>query len=82
MEETRAFRKDIEMTDRQVIESFDNAWRALCRQYRAYPSAEVQSAINMLGRMIGQVKREVEESHRDHQITVDEWIRMLEGEQL
>ena len=33
----------------------------------------------MLGRMIGQVKREVEESHRDHQITVDEWIRMLEG---
>ena len=41
---------------------------------------EVQSAINMLGRMIGQVKLEVEESHRDHQITVDEWIRMLEGE--
>lgn len=68
------------MTDRQVIESFDNAWRALCRQYRAYPSAEFQSAINMLGRMIGKVKREVEESHRDHQITVDEWIRMLEGE--
>ena len=28
MEETRAFRKDIEMTDKQVIESFDNAWRA------------------------------------------------------
>lgn len=27
-----------------------------------------------------EVKREVEESHRDHQITVDEWIRMLEGE--
>lgn len=79
MEETRAFRKDIEMTDRQVIESFDNAWRALCRQYRAYPSAEFQSAINMLGRMIGKVKREVEESHRDHQVTVDEWIRMLEG---
>ena len=80
MEETRAFRKDIEMTDKQVIESFDNAWQALCRQYRAYPSAEFQSAINMLGRMIGQVKREVEESHRDHQITVDEWIRMLEEE--
>lgn len=50
------------------------------QQYRAYPSAEFQSAINMLGRMIGQVKREVEESHRDHQITIDEWIRMLEGE--
>lgn len=70
------------MTDTQVVESFNNAWRALCKQYRKYPSGQVQSALNMLGKIIGEVKREVEESHRESQITLDEWIAMLnEGEE-
>ncbi len=65
------------MTDLEVVESFDNAWRALCRQYRAYPSQELRDALNMLGRIIGEVKSEVEESHRMHQMTIDEWLALL-----
>lgn len=65
------------MTDREVIESFNNAWRALCKQYRKYPSGEVQSALNMLNKIIGKVESEVEESHLERQITIDEWLEML-----
>ncbi len=67
------------MTDRQVVESFDSAWRALCKQYREYPDAGTQQALNMLGRIIGKVKNEVEDAHREKQITIDEWIAMLNG---
>lgn len=69
------------MTDLDVVESFDNAWRALCRQYRKYPEANIQSALNMLGQIIGKVKREVEESHREKQITMEEWLVMLNSEE-
>ena len=65
------------MTDREVIESFNNAWRALCKQYKEYPRADIQSALNMLGRIIGEVESEVEKSHREGQITLKEWIEML-----
>lgn len=65
------------MTDREVLESFDNAWRALCRQYKKYPRADVQSALNMLGRILSKVETEVEKSHREGQITIDEWLEML-----
>ncbi len=65
------------MTDREVIESFNNAWRALCRQYKEYPRADIQSALNMLGRIIREVESEVKKSHREGQITLEEWIEML-----
>ena len=65
------------MTDHEVVESFNNAWRALCKQYRKYPNQEIQTALNMLGRVINQVEREVRESHREHQITIDEWLLLL-----
>ena len=65
------------MTDREVIESFNNAWRALCRQYKEYPRADFQSALNMLGRIIREVESEVKKSHREGQITLEEWIEML-----
>ena len=67
------------MTDRQVVESFDNAWKALCMQYRKYPEELTRQALNMLGCIIGKVKNEVEDSHRDKQMTIDEWIKMLNG---
>lgn len=44
------------MTDYQVIESFNNAWRALCKRYREYPDAGTQQALNMLGRIIAKVE--------------------------
>lgn len=68
------------MTDYQVIESFDNAWSALCKQYRKYPDAGTQQALNMLGRIIAKVENEVKESHRKKQMTIDEWIKILNRE--
>lgn len=65
------------MTDLEVVESLDNAWRALCMQYREYPDQGVQMALNMLSRIINQAEREVRESHREHQITIDEWLSLL-----
>ena len=65
------------MTDREVIESLNNAWRALCRQYKEYPRADIQSALNMLGRIVGEVECEVEKNHREGQITLEEWLEML-----
>lgn len=63
------------MSDMEVVESFNNAWRALART----DIDETQRvAMNMLARMISKVKSEVEESHREHQITVDEWLEMLQ----
>lgn len=69
------------MTDTEVVESFNNAWIALCRQYREYPKQEIQTALNMIGRIITKVETEVKESHREHQMTIDEWIEMLEQEE-
>lgn len=66
------------MTDMEVIESFNNAWRAMCRQYRAYPEQSMQTALNMLARIINKVEKEVKESHQNKQITIDEWIEMLD----
>lgn len=66
------------MTDREVVESFDNAWRALARRYQKYPDEGTRCALNLLSKMIREVKSEVEESHREKQITIDEWIAMMQ----
>lgn len=63
------------MSDIEVIESINNAWRALAKTNL---DETQRVAMNMLARMIGKVKSEVEESHREYQITVDEWIEMLQ----
>lgn len=34
----------------------------------------------MLGRIIAKVENEVKESHREKQMTIDEWIKILNGE--
>lgn len=66
------------MTDKEVIESFDNAWRALARQYQKYPDEGTRYGLNLLSKIIKQVKSEVEESERKGQVTIDEWIVMLQ----
>lgn len=65
------------MKDTKVLESFNNAWRAMCRQYREYRSEEMRIALNILGKIIAKVESEVEESHKEEQITIDEWLAML-----
>lgn len=68
------------MTDKEVVESFDHAWRALARQYAKNRDDGIRCGMNLLARIIGKVKTEVEESHREKQITIDEWIAMLQKE--
>lgn len=65
------------MKDIEVLECFNNAWRAMCRQYKEYRREEVRIALNMLGKIIAKVESEVKESHRENQITIDEWLAML-----
>ena len=66
------------MTDYEVIESFDNSWRAMCSLYRDKPTQELQTALNMVGRIIDKVRKEVDEAHAERQITIDEWMEWLE----
>lgn len=66
------------MTDIEVVESFNNSWKAMCILYRENPTQELQSALNMVGRIIGKVKKEVDEAHAERQITIDEWMEWLE----
>ena len=69
------------MTDLEVVESLNNAWRALCRQYDDDHCEQTRQALNMLDKITGKVKREVEESHRERQITIEEWLDMLNSEE-
>ena len=65
------------MTDREVVESLNNAWRALGKQYQRYPDECIKDAMNLIAKIVGKVSTEVEESHRETQITIEEWISML-----
>jgi len=65
------------MKDTEVLESFNNAWEAMCRQYKEYQREEMRVALNILGKIIAKVKSEVEESHKESQITIDEWLTMI-----
>lgn len=67
------------MTDTEVVESFENAWRALVKLYDNNPTEETRVALNMLSKIIGQVKSEVqaqkEEKQKEHRrIELEQWI--------
>ena len=66
------------MTDKEVIKSLDNAWMTLAKQYKKYPDEGIRCGMNLLAKIIGKVKTEVEENHRERQITIEEWIAMLQ----
>lgn len=66
------------MTDKEIMESFENAWRALARQYQKYPDESTRCGLNLLSKIIRQVKSEVEDAKRNGQVTIDEWIDTLQ----
>lgn len=66
------------MTDTEVMRSLNNAWLALVEQYNSYPDEGVRCGMNLLAKVIGKVRSEVEKSHREGQITMDEWIDILQ----
>lgn len=65
------------MNDKQVIESFDNAWRALCKEYEYSPSDDVRTALNQLGKIITKVKSAESNSKKTHQIEIEEWLKFF-----
>lgn len=63
------------MTPEEIIESFNNAWRGLCRQYDDYPEEHMKIALNLLSKIISKVEAQLnEEKKKDKQISLDEWI--------
>lgn len=69
-----------EQIGRNVIESLDNAWLALCRQYSKHPDEGIRCGMNLLAKIIGEVRSKVEESYHEESITIEEWITMLSAE--
>lgn len=61
------------MTDMEVIECFENAWKSLCEQYSKYPTENTRNALNMLSKIIKTVKSNVDEKNKSKILTTDDW---------
>lgn len=68
------------MKDHDVVESLNNAWRALCRQYGKQREESLRMVLNLLSKIIGEVESGVRKSHMVQQITIEEWMRILNEE--
>lgn len=65
------------MSDMEVIECFNNAWRAMAKHYIDSPDEVMRNAMNLIAKIIGKVESQVKASHEVKQMTVDEWIELL-----
>lgn len=68
--------------DNIVIESLNNCWLAMCREQKKNPTAVMQTAMNMLARVIdktiaGCKKAEKSKEIEQKQVTIEEWIELL-----
>ena len=72
------------MTPEEIFEAFNNAWRALCVVYSKSPDASTQNALNMLAKIIGQVKHQhnevLKEKDKAGQMSIEEWLEWLNEE--
>lgn len=67
------------MTDKEVIDNFHTAWKALAHLYDEYPDEETRRALNLLKKMIdfvdGKIREEkLKEEQKEKQISLEEWI--------
>lgn len=70
------------MTGKQVIESMDNAWRALCEQYQNAPDDETRRVLNLVGKIVTKMRCEFNEAEKNDgkQITIEEWLAWLNSD--
>ena len=70
------------MTGKQVIETMDNAWRAVCVQYQNAPDDETRRVLNLVGKIVTKMKSEFDEAEKNDgkQITFEEWFEWLNSE--
>lgn len=66
------------ITDKEIIESLDNAWMALTKQYKSHPDEGTRHSMNILAKIIGKIKSGAEQSHKTRQITIEEWLTLLQ----
>lgn len=69
--------------DDEVIESFKNAWRALCRQYDEYPDENIRNELNFLGKIIRKVDAEIKNEkakNKEGQISIEEFLEFFKEE--
>ena len=71
------------MTGKQVIESMDNGWRALCVQYDNARDEETRRALNLLSKITAKMKSEFDKAEKNDgkQITIEEWLAWLNSEE-
>lgn len=66
------------MDGKEVYQSMENAWLALCQEMRRCPTAETQRAMNLLRRMLVQVKAKMEAAEKKKEqanaVTTEEWL--------
>lgn len=65
-----------------VIESLENAWSALARQYVDSPDETVRNAVNLIAGMVKEIKRRIEdyeesEQKKQEKISTQEWLDWL-----
>ena len=71
------------MTADEVIESFKNAWRALCREYDEYPNESIRNELNFLGKIIRKVDAEIKNEkakNKEGQISIEEFLEFFKEE--
>lgn len=62
------------MTDKEVIDNFHTAWKALCQKYDEYPDEPTRRALNLLSKII----REVEGRIRDNKdVSESDWLEIF-----
>ncbi len=77
------------MTGDDILNSLDNAWRALSVQYNNCRDEGIRCGMNLLGKIIEKVCAEAKRGRdakigkedENQQITLDEWLAVLGGGQ-
>lgn len=67
------------MTADDVIKSFENAWHGLAKFHNAHPPENTRVALNMLSKIIGKIKSEIEKEKSEQIkeqkiIELEQWI--------
>lgn len=78
------------MTGKEVYDSLNNAWLALCQLMREHPEADTQRAMNLLRRMMLEVHQRITDTEKaeqsakaeqaakaEQQITMEDWMKWL-----
>ena len=67
----------------EIINSLDNAWRALFEHYENTCDEQVRIALNLIAKFTNKVKADFTDKKKreePHQITIEEWLNFINNE--